>query len=91
MVVVPQGSCLGSLLILIYINDLPYAVRNSVTSIYADDSTLFLRSRSINELIEAMKLSIATLEIWIRDYVVINCLVMYPKKSNLLYKELQTI
>ena len=37
---VPQGSCLGSVLFFIYINDLPKAVQRSTASMYSDDTSL---------------------------------------------------
>ena len=71
-------TCLGPLLFLIYINDLPQAVRNSTVSMYADDRSLCYQSSDINELNEAINIDLKQLDIWLQG----NKLSLNVAKTN---------
>ena len=47
---VPQGSVLGPLLFLIYINDLHQAIKYSETRHFADDTNLLIKNASLKQL-----------------------------------------
>ena len=62
----PQGSCLGPLLFLIYIYDLPQAVQDSNVSMYADDTSLCYQSHALTRLNKVINSNLRKLDTWLQ-------------------------
>ena len=75
---VPQGSVLGPLLFLIYINDLPNALKKLNFYLFADDTNLFYKSDNLDELQKTVNKELKNIVVWLNA----NRLALNVSKTN---------
>ena len=77
---VPQGSILGPLLFLLFINDLPFYTEEVKTDLYADDTALYYTGKSIIEIKNKLQHSLISLHRWCKG----NGMVLNTSKTKVM-------
>ena len=75
---VPQGSILGPLLFLIYINDLYNVCRKASPILFADDTNLFYRGKDLTVLVQEINNGLSQISLWLKS----NKLSLNIKKTH---------
>ena len=78
---VAQGSILGPLFFLLYINDLPSCLNTTKPRMFADDTNITASGESINEVENAVNLDLENLRKWLTA----NKLSLNVAKTEYLY------
>lgn len=63
---VPQGSVLGAILFVLYINDLPSHLKNVFVNLFADDTLIYLHGSNIDVMRDRMNSELEIIKQWLR-------------------------
>lgn len=75
---VPQGSVLGLLLFALCTSDMPSSIKRGTVYIYADNTTVYIIGKSIDEVTASLNLALSELYAW----CIANSLIPHPTKCE---------
>jgi hypothetical protein len=62
---VPQGSVLGSLLFILYIDDIKHVLKHCKISFVADDTLIYIAADTLEEAVVKVNEDLASLAVWL--------------------------
>ncbi|CAB3981851.1 Hypothetical predicted protein [Paramuricea clavata] len=83
---VPQGSILGPLLFLVYLNGVQSVLKHSKMTIFADDMAFYCPESSATDLQSKLNLDLKAISVWLRD----NKLTLNIEKSKFMIIDLSS-